>query len=183
MSDAGLCVWLTGLSGAGKSSIANALAATMRDAGREVTVLDGDAVRATLSKGLGFGKADRDLNVARIGFVAREIVRHGGLVVCATISPYRAARDAVRAAIPIGHFVEVFVDTPLAICEQRDAKGLYARARRGELRHVTGLDDPYEPPLDAELTLTSGSETAADHAIRLVAFLTAQGVVCAGDPM
>jgi sulfate adenylyltransferase len=129
----GFCVWFTGLSGAGKSATADALAQLLMERGRALTVLDGDVVRTHLSKGLGFSKDDRDTNIRRIGFVAAEVVKHGGAVLCAAISPYRATRDECRAAIGTERFVEVFVDTPLAVCEQRDAKGLYARARRGEV--------------------------------------------------
>ncbi len=153
MSDQGLCVWLTGLSGAGKSTTAQALTLRLTDAGRVVTVLDGDVVRQLLSNDLGFSKADRDLNIRRIGFVAGEIVRHGGVVICAAVSPYRATRDEVRRSMPAGCFLEVWVDTPIEVCEARDPKGLYGKARRGELRAFTGVDDPYEPPAAPELTL------------------------------
>src|SRR5207253_9331510 len=126
----GLCVWLTGLSGAGKSTTAEVLTMLLLERGRQVTVLDGDVVRTHLSKGLGFGREDRDTNIRRIGFVAGEIVRHGGLAVCAAISPYRATRNEVRQMVGADSFVEVFVDTPLEECERRDAKGMYAMARR-----------------------------------------------------
>ncbi len=111
-----------------------------------MTMLDGDVVRTHLSKGLGFSKEDRDVNIRRIGFVASEIVRHGGFVVCAAISPYRAIRDEVRAMMEEGRFIEVYVDTPIEVCEQRDPKGLYAKARQGLLTGFTGIDDPYENP-------------------------------------
>jgi sulfate adenylyltransferase len=119
----GACIWFTGLSGAGKSTTAERLTALVREHGRSVTLLDGGVVRTHLSKGLGFSNEDRDTNIRRIGFVASEIVRHGGVVVCAAVSPYRATRNEVRAAIGGGHFVEVFVDTPLEVCEGRDVKG------------------------------------------------------------
>src|SRR5262249_39020069 len=142
----GVCVWFTGLGGAGKSTTAEVLTVLLLEQGRQVTVLDGDVVRTHLSKGLGYSKEDRDTNIRRIGFVAAEIVRHGGVVVCAAVSPYRATRSDVRLMVGTDHFVEVFVDTPLEVCEARDTKGLYAKARRGEIKNFTGIDDPYEPP-------------------------------------
>src|SRR6476660_1734733 len=131
----GVCVWFTGLSGAGKSTTADRLTALLHAHGRQVTLLDGDVVRTHLSKGLGFSKEDRDANILRIGFVAAEIVRHGGAVVCAAVSPYRATRDAVREMVGPSNFIEVFVDTPLDVCESRDMKGMYAQARRGVIKN------------------------------------------------
>jgi sulfate adenylyltransferase len=148
-----VCVWLTGLSGAGKSTISQALAELIQARGRAVTLLDGDAVRTLLSKGLGFTKDDRDMNIARMAFVAAEIVRHNGVVICAAVSPYRSARESARATVGPDRFVEVFVDTPLEVCQARDPKGLYLRARRGELKGLTGIDDPYEAPLVPDLVL------------------------------
>src|SRR5215211_6906121 len=127
----GVCIWFTGLSGAGKSTTAEVLTVLLLEHGRQVTLLDGDVVRTHLSKGLGFSKADRDTNIRRIGFVAAEIVQHGGVAICAAVSPYRATRNDVRNLIGAEHFVEVFVDTPLEVCETRDTKGMYAKARRG----------------------------------------------------
>ncbi len=121
--------------------------------GRRVTLLDGDVVRTHLSQGLGFSKDDRDTNVRRMGFVAAEIVRHRGVAICAAVSPYRATRNEVRKMVGPDLFVEVFVDTPLDVCEERDTKGMYARARRGELKSFTGIDDPYEPPKHPEIRL------------------------------
>ena len=118
-----------------------------------MTLLDGDVVRTHLSKGLGFSAEDRDTNIRRIGFVASEIVRHGGCAICAAISPYRATRDEVRAMVGEENFVEVFVDTPIEVCEERDTKGMYAKARRGEIKGFTGIDDPYEPPASPEIVL------------------------------
>jgi sulfate adenylyltransferase len=155
----GVCIWFTGLSGAGKSTTAEVLTVLLLEYGRQVTVLDGDVVRTHLSKGLGFSKEDRDINIRRIGFVAAEIVRHGGVVVCAAVSPYRATRHDVRNMVGRNHFVEVFVDTPLDVCEQRDTKGMYAKARRGEITGFTGIDDPYEPPVHTEITLDTLSHT------------------------
>ena len=164
----GLCIWFTGLPSAGKSSTADILVALLLEQGRPSTLLDGDVVRTHLSKGLGFSREDRDTNIRRIGFVASEIVRHGGIAVCAAVSPYRATRDAVRAMFGPGQFIEVFVDTPFEVCETRDAKGLYARARRGEVRNFTGVDDPYEPPLSPELILDTVHATAEENARRVV---------------
>jgi len=159
----GLCVWFTGLSGSGKSTTAEALAAAFQTQGRYVTLLDGDVVRTHLSKGLGFSREDRDTNIRRIGFVAAEIVRHAGVVICAAISPYRATRDEVRHMVGANRFVEVFVDTPLSVCESRDPKGLYAKARRGELRDFTGVDDPYERPDAPEITLDTVAQTPEEN--------------------
>ena len=127
----GFCVWFTGLSGSGKSTTADELTVMLQEEGRQVTVLDGDVVRTHLSRGLGFSQEDRDINIRRIGFVAAELVRHGGVVVCAAVSPYRATRNDVRAMVGDGNFVEVFVDTPIDVCEKLDVKGLYAKARAG----------------------------------------------------
>ena len=149
----GVCIWFTGLSASGKSTTAETLERLVLEQGRRVTLLDGDVVRTHLSKGLGFSKEDRDLNIRRIGFVASEIVRHGGFVVCAAISPYRAIRDEVRGMMEEGRFIEVYVDTPIEVCERRDPKGLYAKARQGLLTGFTGVDDPYEQPFQAEITL------------------------------
>ncbi len=173
----GFCVWFTGLSGAGKSTTAAILISQLLEHGRQVTLLDGDIVRTHLSKGLGFSKEDRDTNVLRIGFVASEIVRHGGAVLCAAVSPYRATRDAVRAMVGPEHFVEVFVDTPLEVCEARDEKGMYAQARRGLIHNFTGIDDPYEPPLTPELTIDTVNATAEQNASTIVALLRERGFV------
>jgi sulfate adenylyltransferase len=178
----GVCVWFTGLSGAGKSATADALRALLLERGRAVTMLDGDEVRRHLSHGLGFSREDRDVNVLRIAFVAGEVVRHGGIAICAAISPYRAARAGARklvdgAAARGGAFIEVFVDTPIATCEERDTKGLYARARRGELRGFTGVDDPYEAPEKPEVTFGEDGESAIQRARRLLSLLVERGVV------
>ena len=173
----GVCVWFTGLSGAGKSTTAEVLTVLALEHGRQVTVLDGDVVRTHLSEGLGFSKADRDTNVRRIGFVAAEIVRHGGTAICAAVSPYRATREWVRSLVGSDRFIEVFVDTPLDVCEGRDTKGMYARARRGEIKNFTGIDDPYEPPLDAEITLDTTRYTAEGNARSVLDYLIAKGFV------
>lgn len=173
----GVCVWFTGLSGAGKSTTAEVLIVLALEHGRRATLLDGDVVRTNLSKGLGFSKEDRDLNIRRIGFVAAEIVRHGGLVICAAVSPYRATRNDVRNAIGAKHFVEVFVDTSLEVCEERDTKGMYEKARRGEIKDFTGIDDPYEPPLAPELTLDTVTHTAEQNARLILDHLVKLGFV------
>src|ERR1043165_2933684 len=176
----GFCVWFTGLSGAGKSSTAELLTALLLELGRRVTVLDGDVVRTHLSKGLGFTKEDRDTNVRRIGFVASEIVRHGGVAICAAVSPYRATRNDVRNMVGADQFIEVFVDTPLEECERRDIKGMYAKARRGEIKGFTGIDDPSEAPLHPELVLDGVSCSAEQNARRIVEVLRAAGFLGKG---
>jgi len=173
----GVCIWFTGLSASGKSTTAAALARIVLEQGRRVTMLDGDVVRTHLSKGLGFSKEDRDLNIRRIGFVASEIVRHGGFVVCAAISPYRAIRDEVRAMMEEGRFIEVYVATPLQVCEQRDPKGLYAKARQGLVTGFTGIDDPYETPLQAEITLDTVANSEEENAFLILDHLIQRSLV------
>jgi len=168
----GVCVWFTGLSGAGKSTTAEVLTDLLMEQGRQVTLLDGDVVRTQLSKGLGFSKEDRDTNILRIGFVASEIVRHRGVAICAAVSPYSAARNDVRAMVGADRFVEVFVDTPLDVCEERDSKGMYAQARRGEITGFTGVDDPYEAPENPELTLDTVHSSVRDNADLILDYLT-----------
>jgi sulfate adenylyltransferase len=175
----GVCVWFTGLSGAGKSTTAEILTVLMLERGRQVTVLDGDVVRTHLSKGLGFSKEDRDVNIRRIGFVAAEIARHGGVVLCAAVSPYRATRNDVRNMVGTDRFVEIFVDTPIEECERRDTKGMYARARRGEITGFTGVDDPYEPPQHAEITLDTIQKTPEENARLVLDYLQGKGFVAA----
>jgi sulfate adenylyltransferase len=179
----GVCLWFTGLSGAGKSTTAEVLTVLLLEHGRQVTVLDGDVVRTHLSNGLGFSKEDRDTNIRRIGFVAAEIVRHGGIVACAAVSPYRATRDDVRALVGGEHFVEIFVDTPLAVCEARDTKGMYAKARRGEIKDFTGIDDPYEAPRHPEITLDTVHQTPEANARRILEYLQQRGFVRVSPPL
>jgi len=173
----GLVVFLTGLSGSGKSTLARALVdVLLEDGSRSLTVLDGDVVRRALSAGLGFSKTDRDLNVRRIGWVAAEVARHGGVAVCAPIAPYAATRAAVRAEVEaVGDFFLVYVATPLEVCELRDRKGLYAKARAGLIPNFTGITDPYEEPDDAELVLDTSVEPLEDALARLLAALRAGG--------
>ena len=176
LSRTGCCVWMTGLSGAGKSTIAQVLVERLTASGRTVTLLDGDVVRTHLSKGLGFSKTDRDTNVRRIAFVASEIVRHGGIVVVAAVSPYESTRNEARAMVGTDAFVLVHVATPLEVCEQRDVKGLYAKARRGELSGLTGIDDPYEPPSAPDVVLDTVDSTPLASADAIWRVLAARGV-------
>lgn len=173
----GVCVWLTGLARAGKSTTAQILTILLQERGRSVTLLDGDVVRTHFSDELGFSKEDRDANVRRIGFVASEIVQHGGVVICAAVSPYRSTRNEARNMVGGEHFVEVFVDAPLEVCESRDSKGLYAKARRGEIKGFTGIDDPYEAPRNPELHLDSLTYPAEDNAHKILAYLLEKGFV------
>jgi sulfate adenylyltransferase len=171
----GFCIWFTGLSGSGKTTTAEVLRTLLLERGRQITLLDGDVVRTTLSSGLGFSREDRDANIRRIGFVAAEIVRHRGIVICAAVSPYRSTREEVRSLVGSDQFFEVFVDTPLEVCEQRDVKGMYAKARRGEIHGFTGIDDPYEPPLAPEITLETTSTTAEQNARRILQMIERLG--------
>ncbi|WP_279327076.1 adenylyl-sulfate kinase [Crocosphaera subtropica] len=157
MEKRGVTVWFTGLSGAGKTTITRALEQKLRDAGYSLEILDGDIVRTNLTKGLGFSKEDRDTNIRRIGFVCQLLTRNGVIVLVSAISPYREIRDEVRGKI--GDFVEVFVNAPLNVCEDRDVKGLYKKARAGEIKAFTGIDDPYEPPLNPEVECRTDLET------------------------
>ncbi len=168
----GVAVWFTGLPSAGKTTVANLVGTRLAEQGRPVEVLDGDVVRAHLSRGLGFSRADRDENIRRIGYVAGLLCGHGVTVLVSAISPYRAVRDEVRAAIgQVGEFVEVHVAADLATCRARDVKGLYARQARGELRGLTGVDDPYEPPLAPELVLDTAAEPPEVSAAQVLALL------------
>jgi sulfate adenylyltransferase len=173
----GCCVWLTGFSSAGKSTIAQLLTTRLEARGRTVTLLDGDVVRTHLSKGLGFSKADRDANILRIGFVASEIVRHEGIVIVAAVSPYDQTRNQVREMVGVDHFVLVHVATPLDVCERRDVKGLYAKARRGELTGLTVVDDPYEPPTAADLRFTTTNCDADACAADIEDLLARRGII------
>lgn len=174
----GCVVWLTGLSGSGKSTLANALDQTLHAAGRRSFVLDGDNVRLGLSRNLGFSAEDRSENNRRVGEVAKLFSEAGVVVVTAFVSPFRADRDSVRALLEPGRFFEVFVDCSLEQCEARDPKGLYKRARAGEIKGFTGVDDPYEEPEAPELTLRAdGAHTPSEMAAQLVAHLTRAGIL------
>ena len=185
----GVCLWFTGLSGSGKTTTARAVHAMLEARGRTVTMLDGDVVRTHLSKELGFSREDRDENVRRVGYVAGEVVRHGGVAICALVSPYRAARGEARALVDGAAgataggtgFVEVFVDTPVEICAQRDVKGLYAGAQRGEVAALTGVADPYEPPETPEIRLETVDVPVEANARRVLDYLEEQGFL-AGAP-
>jgi adenylyl-sulfate kinase len=170
----GVTVFLTGLSGAGKSTIADALIAELQHEGRPVTVLDGDVVRTHLSSELSFSKEHRDLNIRRIGWVAGEVVRHGGTVVVAAIAPYEKAREEARTLVEQhGRFVLVHLATPLDVCEQRDVKGLYAKARSGEIPVFTGVSDPYEPPARAEVVIDTSVTPLPESVARIRAAMDA----------
>ena len=176
----GLTVWFTGLSGSGKSTVAHALVERLAEFGRNVSLLDGDEIRTHLSKGLGFSKEDRDTNIRRVGYVAGLVAQHGGTTLCAVISPYRETRADARR-MSRGNFVEVYCDTPLAVCEQRDVKGLYAKARtavaEGKPMGFTGVDDPYEPPTDPEVTLDTSTLSVQECVDRIIDKLLALGYI------
>ena len=176
-AERGFVVFLTGLSGSGKSTVARDLADILAERGdRRVSLLDGDLVRRLLSAGLTFSREDRDLNIARIGFVAAEVARHGGIAICAPIAPYAAARAQVRRMVSeVGDFLLVHVATPLEVCEARDRKGLYAKARAGRIDHFTGISDPYEEPLDADLTIDTAAMTRDQAAEAVLRLLTSGG--------
>jgi adenylylsulfate kinase len=171
----GVTVWLTGLSGAGKSTITKALEEELRSRECKVEVLDGDLIRENLTKGLGFSKADRDENIRRIGFVAHLLTRNGVVVLVSAISPYHELREEVRQRI--GNFFEVYVNAPLAVCEQRDVKGLYKKARSGEIKQFTGINDPYEAPLNPEVECRTDLETIEESVSKVVAKLEELGYV------
>lgn len=176
----GFTLWFTGLSGAGKSTLAELVEERLTQMGRRVELLDGDEIRKNLSQGLGFSKADRDANILRIAFVARLLSRNGVVAITAAISPYRSIRNQARAEI--ANFVEVFVDCPLEVCEQRDVKGLYKKARSGEIKQFTGISDPYEPPESPEIHLHTEAENAQQDVeiifsrLRELGLLAAEGV-------
>jgi adenylylsulfate kinase len=175
MRQRGVTVWFTGLSGAGKTTIARLVECQLRDRDLPVEVLDGDLVREHLTKGLGFSKPDRDENIRRIGFVSKLLTRNGAIVLVAAISPYREVRDEVRCGIE--DFAEVYVNAPLAVCEARDVKGLYKRARAGEIKQFTGIDDPYEPPLHPEIECRTDLETPEESATRILDWLATHSYI------
>ena len=173
-TDSGFVLWLTGLSGAGKSTVAAKLAPALAERGHRVELLDGDEVRTNLCQGLGFSRQDRDTNIARIGYVAGKLAKHGVAVLVAAISPYREARDRVRAQVE--DFVEVYVAAPVSTCAERDPKGLYAKALAGEITNFTGVSDPYEPPADPEITLHTEAESVDDSVHQVLAWLETNGL-------
>ena len=169
----GFTIWFTCLSGAGKSTLSEIIERELRRRGKRVEVLDGDVVRTNLSKGLGFSKEDRDTNIRRIGWVCEVLSRNDVVAISAAISPYREIRDEIRANI--GRFVEVFVDVPLEVAIERDVKGLYKKAIAGEIKQFTGVSDPYEAPLNAEVVINSAEETPGDSAAKIIATLEKLG--------
>lgn len=173
-------LWFTGLSGSGKSTLAGALEAELMQRGIHTYLLDGDNVRHGLCSDLGFATADRQENLRRVGEVAKLMVDAGLVVLAAFVSPYRAERAAIRARLPEGEFIEVFVDTPLSECEQRDPKGLYKKARAGEIKHFTGIDDPYEAPEQAEIHLFNHGQGIEQGVAILLAQLQARGILPQG---
>jgi adenylylsulfate kinase len=177
--DTGFVLWLTGLSGAGKSTVAAKLAPTLAEHGHRVELLDGDEVRQNLCQGLGFSRADRDTNIARIGYVAGKLAKHGVAVLVAAISPYRQARDQVRGQVEV--FVEVFVAAPLATCAERDPKGLYAKALAGQISNFTGVSDPYQPPLHPEITLHTETQSVDESVHQVLAWLAANRLTAPGE--
>lgn len=174
----GATIWFTGLPSAGKTTLATAVAEQLRAADRQVELLDGDAVREFLSKGLGFSREDRETNVTRIGYVAALLAGHGTTVLASVISPYAASRDKVRALHGErgADFVEVYVATPVEVCSERDVKGLYAKQRAGELHGLTGVDDPYEAPTQAEITVATQDQTLDESVAQVLLVLTARGL-------
>ncbi len=171
----GFILWFTGLSGSGKTTITKALEPELKARGCKVEILDGDVVRTNLSKGLGFSQEDRDTNIRRIGFVAHLLSRNGVVAMTAAISPYRAIRDEIRAMEP--NFVEVYVTAPLEVCEGRDVKGLYAKARAGEIKGFTGIDDPYEEPLNPEIICYTERETVEESVKKVLTKLEQLGYI------
>jgi adenylylsulfate kinase len=175
----GFVLWLTGLSGAGKSTVAAKLGPALAERGHRVELLDGDEVRTNLCQGLGFSREDRDTNIDRIGYVAGKLAKHGVAVLVAAISPYREARDRVRLAVD--NFVEVHVAAPVSTCAERDPKGLYARALSGELKNFTGVSDPYEPPLSPEIALHTEAESVDDSVHQVIGWLEANQLTVPSD--
>lgn len=172
----GAVVWLTGLSGAGKSTVARALERDLRARGKRVEVLDGDEIRLHLSKGLGFSREDRDTNVLRIAYVANLLARNGVVAITAAISPYRETRAGARALCG-ARFIEVYASAPLETCEARDVKGLYKKARAGEIKQFTGVSDPYEVPESPELEIPTHAVSVDEGVARVLAVLRARGIV------
>jgi len=170
----GLTIWFTGLSGSGKTTLSKELEKRLRERGvKKLEVLDGDVVRTNLSKGLGFSKEDRDINIRRIGFVAKLLTRNGTLVMGAAISPYRSVREEIR--MDIGDFVEVYVKCPVHVCAERDVKGLYKKAMSGEIKQFTGVSDPYEEPINPEVVCETGDETVEESTEKILTKLELLG--------
>ena len=174
--DTGFCLWFTGLSGAGKTTITNLLVRELRARGSKLEVLDGDIVRENLSKGLGFSKEDRDTNIRRIAFVANLLSRNGVPVITAAISPYREIRDEARQMMD-DRFIETYVKASVEVCEERDVKGLYAKARAGEIKEFTGVSDPYEPPENPEIVLETEHQSPEESARQIVEYLESRDLI------
>jgi adenylylsulfate kinase len=179
-TDNGFCLWFTGLSGSGKTTITTLLVKELRRRGSKLEVLDGDIVRENLSKGLGFSKEDRDTNIRRIAFVADLLSRNGVPVITAAISPYRDIRDEARDKMG-ERFIEVYTKAPLEVCEERDVKGLYAKARAGEIKEFTGISDPYEPPENPELVIETDKQSPEDSARQILDYLEGRGMIPAAE--
>jgi adenylylsulfate kinase len=178
----GFVIWFTGLSGAGKTTIARILETRLRDAGLKVESLDGDVVRTNLSKGLGFSREDRDTNIRRIGFVAHLLARNGVAVICSAISPYRKTRSEIRDLVGADSFVEIYADCPIDVCATRDGKvEMYAKARSGELKEFTGVSDPYEPPANPQVHVLTNTETPDESARHILDYLSANGFAPVGQ--
>src|SRR5436189_2449684 len=179
MADAkGFCLWFTGLSGSGKTTLTNLLVKELRARGSKLEVLDGDIVRENLSKGLGFSKEDRDTNIRRIAFVANLLSRNGVPVITAAISPYREIRDEARQMMG-DRFIETYVKASVEACEERDVKGLYAKARSGEIKEFTGVSDPYEPPENPEIVLETEHQSPEESARMIIEYLESRGLIAA----
>ncbi|TBR56874.1 adenylyl-sulfate kinase [Westiellopsis prolifica IICB1] len=178
MNQQGVTLWFTGLSGAGKTTISRAVAEILLSQGHKLEILDGDVVRQNLTKDLGFSKLDRDENIRRIGFVSHLLTRNGVIVLVSAISPYREIREEIQQRI--GNFVEVYVNAPLAVCEARDVKGLYKRARSGEIKGFTGIDDPYEPPLNPDVECRTDRETLSESVAKILRKLEELGICSEG---
>lgn len=181
LNQKGCVIWFTGLSGSGKSTLANAVEQVLHQQQHHTYVLDGDNVRHGLNKNLGFSPEDREENIRRIGEVAKLFADAGTIVLTAFISPYRTDRDQARALITEGRFIEVFVDCPLEVCEERDTKGLYKKARAGEIKEFTGISAPYEPPLNSEVTVNTAALSIEECAQAVVSVLIKAGLVPAGN--
>ena len=180
MTQQGFTLWFTGLSGAGKTTLARIIETKLKARGHKVEVLDGDIIRTNLSKGLGFSKEDRDTNIRRIGFVCSLLTRNDVVAIAAAISPYREVREEVRSQV--GSFVEVFVSCPIEVLAERDVKGLYKKALAGELKNFTGVDDPYEEPLTAEVVVRTDLETPEESVARILGTLQGMGLIVAAEP-